>query len=126
MINSHLAGFDEEVKPLGDLMTAATLEIYLKLASDLLPTPDKPHYLFNLRDISRVFQGVLQSQKEYTDSRDAMLRLWVHECSRSMVKVPSLAGQSAPSQPPHMEAFGPRLLHTLWRSHGATPLALGG
>ena len=44
----------------------------------------------------------------------------------SMVKAPSLAGQSSPSQPPHMEAFGPRLRYTLWRSHGATPLALRG
>ena len=43
-----------------------------------------------------------------------------------MVKAPSLAGQSSPSQPPHMEAFGSRLLYTLWRSHGATPLALRG
>ena len=44
----------------------------------------------------------------------------------SMVKVPSLAGPSSPSQPPHMEAFGSRLLHTLWRSHGAAQLALKG
>ena len=44
----------------------------------------------------------------------------------SMAKAPSLAGQSSPSQPPHMEAFGSRLLYTLWRSHGATPLALRG
>ena len=42
----------------------------------------------------------------------------------SMVKVPSLAGQSLPSQPPHMEVCGSRLLHDL--SHAATPLALGG
>ena len=83
MINSHLATFDEEIKPLGDLMTAATLEIYLRLAADLLPTPDKPHYLFNLRDISRVFQGVLQSDKDHCDSRDGMLRLWVHEMNRA-------------------------------------------
>ena len=45
---------------------------------------------------------------------------------RSMVKAPSVAGQSSPSQPPHVAIFGPRLLYALWRSHGATPLALGG
>ena len=44
----------------------------------------------------------------------------------SMVKAPSLAGQSSPSQPFHMEAFGSRLLYTLWRSDGANPPALGG
>ena len=26
---------------------------------------------------------MLQAQKDYCDSRDAMLRLWVHECSRA-------------------------------------------
>ena len=44
----------------------------------------------------------------------------------SMANVPSMAGQSAPSQPLHLAIFGPRLLYTLWRSHGATPLALRG
>ena len=71
-----------QVKPLGDLMTAATLAIYLRCAADLLPTPDKPHYLFNLRDISRVFQGVLQSNRTVFDTRDSMIRLWVHEANR--------------------------------------------
>ena len=48
----------------------------------MLPTPDKPHYTFNLRDISRVFQGVLQAQKTYYDTRDGVIRLWAHECFR--------------------------------------------
>ena len=41
----------------------------------------------------------------------------------SMVKAPSWAGQSAPSQPPHMGSLGSWLLYTLWRSHAATQLA---
>ena len=82
MINSHLASFDEDVKPAGDMMTTATLEIYQRVITELLPTPDKPHYTFNLRDISRVFQGVLRSQKLYFDTRDAIIRLWAHEASR--------------------------------------------
>ena len=44
----------------------------------------------------------------------------------SMVKMPSSAGQSSPRPPPHMEAFGSRLLYTLWRSHAATQHALKG
>ena len=82
LINSHLALFDDEIKPVGDLMTQATIDVYNKLSADLLPTPDKPHYTFNMRDISRVFQGVMQSNKAYYDTKDAMVRLWAHETSR--------------------------------------------
>ena len=82
LANAHLANFDEEIKPAGDMMTTATLEVYQRLSAELLPTPDKPHYTFNLRDISRVLQGVLQSQRNYYDSRDVMLRLWCHETNR--------------------------------------------
>jgi len=54
MINQKLQDFDEDVKPLGDIMTQATIEIYNYISSRMLPTPTKIHYLFNLRDISKV------------------------------------------------------------------------
>jgi len=82
LANSHLSSFDEDVKPAGDMMTNATIDLYQRLSNELLPTPDKPHYTFNLRDISRVFQGVLQAEKNYFDTRDSIIRLWAHECQR--------------------------------------------
>ena len=54
MINQKLQDFDEDVKPLGDMMTRATIEVYNFISTRMLPTPTKIHYLFNLRDISKV------------------------------------------------------------------------
>lgn len=35
----------------------AAVEIYNRLSVDLLPTPAKSHYVFNLRDLSKCVQG---------------------------------------------------------------------
>lgn len=37
----------------------AGVEIYGKTINDFLPTPAKCHYTFNLRDLSKVVQGML-------------------------------------------------------------------
>ena len=54
MINQKLVEFDEEVKTIADVLTDATIEMYDVVVQKFLPTPAKIHYLFNLRDISRV------------------------------------------------------------------------
>ncbi len=34
-----------------------SVEIYGRMSTDLLPTPAKSHYVFNLRDLSKCVQG---------------------------------------------------------------------
>lgn len=41
---------------LSDGLVSATLEVYGKVEREMLPTPSRPHYTFNLRDISKVVQ----------------------------------------------------------------------
>ena len=53
-----LAEFTEEVKTLAEPMVDAAVEIYGRMSKDLLPTPAKSHYIFNLRDLSKCIQGV--------------------------------------------------------------------
>ncbi|CAN0503682.1 unnamed protein product, partial [Ectocarpus sp. 8 AP-2014] len=81
-----LGGFLQAiVPPLKDLtepLVAASVKIYERIASELLPTPAKSHYTFNLRDLSKVFQGLLMVKADHADTKDKFLRLWCHEESR--------------------------------------------
>eukprot|EP00003_Mantamonas_plastica_P009854 TRINITY_DN1922_c0_g1_i3.p1 TRINITY_DN1922_c0_g1~~TRINITY_DN1922_c0_g1_i3.p1 ORF type:complete len:2408 (+),score=832.24 TRINITY_DN1922_c0_g1_i3:887-8110(+) len=59
-----------------------TVEIYSTLTEELLPTPAKSHYTFNLRDLSKVFQGMLSVPPGNLTDKKKLYRLWVHECHR--------------------------------------------
>lgn len=82
IINQKLQDFEEEIKPCGELITAATVDIYKTIATTLLPTPSKMHYTFSLRDLSKVYQGLLRANREYYDSRESVIKLWLHEMQR--------------------------------------------
>lgn len=63
----------------------ATLELYNKVIANLLPSPAKSHYLFNLRDFSKVILGICMGHKDYITTPDELVRLWTHEIFRVFV-----------------------------------------
>uniref|UniRef100_A0A8C9VVG4 Dynein axonemal heavy chain 3 n=1 Tax=Scleropages formosus TaxID=113540 RepID=A0A8C9VVG4_SCLFO len=63
---------------LGKVMVQATMAVYKDAMENFLPTPSKSHYIFNLRDFSRVIRGVLLCPYSHLQ----LIRLWIHEIYR--------------------------------------------
>jgi len=83
-LQSCLKDFEDEVKGLCEPLTNATIGLYHAVGKELLPTPSRSHYLFNLRDVCKILQGLLQAKpgKGGHDSKTGFLKLWTHECFR--------------------------------------------
>eukprot|EP00798_Chlamydomonas_sp_ICE-L_P031818 gene31818-7022_t len=74
---------NEEIQMMmGDKLTDVTLALYNYILEKLPPTPSRFHYVFNLRDLSRVYEGLLLSTPDKIKSAEGFLRLWRNECLR--------------------------------------------
>jgi dynein heavy chain len=74
--------FIASVRGLKSQLIAAILETYQSAIANLLPTPAKSHYLFNLRDFARVVQGLMLASSERFGEPTKLIRLCVHELYR--------------------------------------------
>jgi dynein heavy chain len=54
-------GKNQKVAELSDRIVNSCLVVYKSVSASLLPTPAKSHYTFNLRDLSKIFQGILMA-----------------------------------------------------------------
>jgi dynein heavy chain len=56
--------FNAELNKVIDNLPGATVKLWNKVKNTMLPTPAKFHYVFNMRELSRIFKGTLQARKE--------------------------------------------------------------
>ena len=60
----------------------ATVDIYENSITTFLPTPSKCHYTFNLRDLSKVIQGMLMCPYDDIENKDYCTKLFACEIFR--------------------------------------------
>jgi dynein heavy chain len=75
-------------------LTNATISLWKTVKDKMLPTPAKFHYIFNLRELSRVFQGIMLTPSEtvktggfrceqnivkFQGGGSTLLLIWKHE-----------------------------------------------
>eukprot|EP00042_Codosiga_hollandica_P058945 m.896166 g.896166 ORF g.896166 m.896166 type:complete len:2088 (+) comp60006_c0_seq2:2303-8566(+) len=63
-------------------MSYAAIEVFKLVSEHFRATPLRPHYVFNLRDLSRVFEGMLMCPGHFVTDVGKALRLFFHESSR--------------------------------------------
>jgi dynein heavy chain len=79
ILTPRFVEFEDEIKSLSSHICSGTLQVFHEVCENFLPTPEKSHYLFNMRDVSKVIQGMALAQKASFDTKESMLRLWIHE-----------------------------------------------
>ena len=78
----RVGDFGSDLSMLDGKLVEATLSIYKQIQIDMKPTPAKSHYTFNLRDFSKIIQGVCLANKLQINTPDQLMRLWAHETTR--------------------------------------------
>ncbi|XP_018339413.1 PREDICTED: dynein heavy chain 1, axonemal-like isoform X2 [Trachymyrmex septentrionalis] len=78
ILDSWMSNIPEFYDLLDDIVDS-TLKVFAVIRSEMLPTPNKSHYTFNLRDVSKVFQGILMADAKKILVHEKLLLLWYHE-----------------------------------------------
>uniref|UniRef100_A0A146LY58 Dynein heavy chain 5, axonemal n=3 Tax=Lygus hesperus TaxID=30085 RepID=A0A146LY58_LYGHE len=75
-------GFSQEVRILIKKIVPLTRKLWQITRGNLLPTPAKFHYVFSLRDLSRIWQGMVGTLSNVIDTESTLMLIWKNECTR--------------------------------------------
>ena len=94
----HADVFDAAVVEAAAHLVPTTISLWESVSARMLPTPAKFHYIWSMRELSRVFQGVILAGRDrFNVGHDAtagygakvespagyLVSLWRHECART-------------------------------------------
>ena len=82
ILKTFLSSFDNDLVALTDVIVSSSSQVFATIIKELLPTPTKTHYTFNLRDLAKVVQGMLMVEPKKVSTKEQLARLWVHESQR--------------------------------------------
>jgi dynein heavy chain len=82
ILEGHTKPFNNEIKETVPKITKMTLALYTLIVRDLPPTPSKFHYIFNLRDLSRIYNGMVLTTPERFQNAAQFTRVWRNEIMR--------------------------------------------
>ena len=75
-------GFPDEVSNLIQQLVPTTRKVWKMTKEKMLPTPAKFHYVFNMRDLSRIWLGMIGTQANVISTQKKTIQLWRHEVTR--------------------------------------------
>ena len=82
IIVTRYRDFQEVVRTAVCTLTGCLLKLYNVIIEKMPPTPSKFHYIFNLRDLSRVYEGVCNASCDVILTQTQLIRLFRNECDR--------------------------------------------
>ena len=82
ILDGHTRPFSQEIKAIVPTLAKITLALYKAIVNDLPPTPSKFHYIFNLRDLSRIYNGLVLTTPDRFQTAAQVARVWRNEAMR--------------------------------------------
>ncbi|XP_032397932.1 dynein heavy chain 9, axonemal [Etheostoma spectabile] len=84
ILSQHLRGgaFSVALHKSCPTLVQVALALHQRISSTFLPTAVKFHYIFNLRDLSNIFQGILFCTAECLKAPPDLLKIYLHESNR--------------------------------------------
>ena len=76
---NHVNKFSQSVQDLCSHFVKATVQLHMRCSTVFVPTAAKFHYVFNMRDLKRVWHGMIGTTASVINTPEVLLHLWKHE-----------------------------------------------